>query len=449
MINPLARVRDFFLRDLWTIDRSSIGRPRQILLDAARTGAVVFRDVYYGQMTLRAMGLVYTTLLSLVPFLAFTFSVLKAFGVQNALEPLLLDLVAPLGPDRVEVASRIVQFVNNMKVGVLGAVGLALLIYTVLSLIQQVEGAFNAIWRVRGMRSVMQRFSDYLSVVLVGPVLVVSAMALTASFMSTGLVRRITSIKPFGALVAYAGEAVPYVLICAAFTFVYLFIPNTKVRWGPALTGGIIGGVLWETVGWIFASFMVSSTRYTAIYSGFAIVILFMIWLYLSWLILLVGCDISFYRQHPQMLTIETWENFPNTRLIEQAAVSVMYLAASHFHDGRPAWNVNALTSRLGLDVGTIEDVVAALMKKGLLIETGDDPPGYVPGRDIDTILLRDVYSAVRSPGDEPGRRKMSVFEPAEGLVREVDDAIGSALSTRSLKDVVLRDGNRKERAAA
>jgi membrane protein len=438
MMDPWKKVRNFILEDLWTLDRSSLSRRRALLLDVVRLVAVVIKDVLSGDLTLRAMGLVYTTLLSLVPLLAVSFSVLKAFGVYQALEPVLYNFLAPLGPRGADLAERIVTFVNNMKVGVLGFVGLGLLIYTVISLVQKIEESFNAIWRVRSMRSILQRFSDYLSVVLVGPVLVVSALGLTASLMSTSLIQRLVAIEPVGSIVTAAGKLVPYVLVCAAFTFVYAFIPNTKVRFRSALAGGVIGGVLWQTVGWGFASFIVASTRYAGIYSGFAILILFMIWLYLSWLILLVGAEISFYYQNPQYLVLEREGRIPDSRLIEQTALSVMFLVAQNFYHNGPPWNAGTLAQRLGISIARVEDIVEALKKKGLIAEIAGEPPACLPARDIETIRLCDVYDAVRGSQLSAGKQHIAAIGEVEDVISGIDKAVETALDGSTLKDMVL-----------
>ncbi len=448
MKNPWTRFEELVIRDLWSLDRSSLGMTGRFFLDTARFLVVIVRDVLYGQVTLWAMGLVYTTLMSLVPLLAVAFSVLKAFGVQNKLEPFLHELLLPLGPNGPVIAQRIVEFVNNMRVGVLGLVGLGLLMWTVMSLIQKIEQAFNTIWRVRGSRSMLHQFSEYLSVVLVGPVLVVSALALTASLMSTTVIQRLVRMEPFGTLIAAAGNLVPYVLVSASFTFLYLFLPNTRVRWVPAITGGIVGGFLWETVGWGFASFIVASTKYAFIYSSFAILILFMTWIYLSWLILLVGAEVSFYKQNPQLLSLGVGAEVPNARLLEQTALSIMVLVAKNFFTGAAPWSLDALVARLGLTIGKIEDMIAALKARGLLRETVDDPPGYLPGKDLDRITLEDVYEAVRPQGR---LRPAGIpdIDPADRIAREVDEAIGSRLGARTLRDVVRENAEEDRRRAA
>lgn len=267
------------------------GRPRAQawLLRYTRMLIVLVRDLAQGQLTLRAMGLVYTTLLSLVPLLALSFSVLKAFGVYNQIRPALLGFLAPLGEKGVEITERIIQFIENINVGVLGSVGLALLLYTAVSLAQKIEEAFNFIWQVSRPRGIGQRFSRYLSALMVGPLLVFSAMGITATAASLGVVREAMNVEAIGWLALQAGRVLPYVLVIGAFTFVYTFMPNTRVRLRPALAGGVVGGILWQSAGWAFALFAASSTRYAAIYSSFAILILFMLWLYLSWLILPFG----------------------------------------------------------------------------------------------------------------------------------------------------------------
>lgn len=279
MLKP-QQLKERVTNALWSVDLAGLPAWERLLVRAMRIAYVVVRDLADGQLTLRAMSLVYTTLLSLVPLLAVSFSVLKAFGVHNQIEPLLLNLLAPLGEKGLEITRRIIQFVENVKAGVLGSLGLALLIYTVVSLIQKVERAFNFTWHVTHERPFSQRFSDYLSVIVIGPVLVFAALGITASVMSTSVVRRLSAIQPFGCLLAFGGRVIPYLLVIAAFAFIYVFVPNTRVRARSALAGAVVAGVLWETTGWVFASFIAGSARYTVIYSTFAGLILFMIWLY-------------------------------------------------------------------------------------------------------------------------------------------------------------------------
>ena len=307
------------------------------------------------------MSLVYTTLLSLVPLLAISFSVLKGFGVRNQIEPLLLSALNPLGEKAQEITVRIIEFVDNVKVGILGSMGLGLLVYTVISLMQKIERAFNYIWHVSHNRPLAQRFSEYLSVILIGPVLVFSALGITASAMSISFVEAVASVEPFGTLIRLLGRLVPYALVTVAFTFIYVLMPNTKVKVGSALVGAIVAGIMWETAGWAFASFIVGSTKYTAIYSAFATLIMFLIWLYLSWLILLVGASVVYYHQNPDALVSENLAHNASNRTKEKVALAVVAQVAARYYGSGGSWTLDDLATRLAVTSHVLAGVLAAL----------------------------------------------------------------------------------------
>ena len=419
---------------------SSLPWWKVLLIRVLRVFYVVIRDLLEGQLTLRAMSLVYTTLLAMVPLLAVSFSVLKGFGVHNQIEPLLLNFLRPLGERGVEVTSRIIGFVDSVKAGILGSIGFALLIYTVISLIQKIERACNDTWHVNRSRPLSQKFSDYLSVILIGPVLVFSALGITASVMSTAVVQKMVAIKVFGSLMELATKLVPYLLVIAAFTFVYIFVPNTRVRFRSALTGGLVAGVLWETSGWAFASFVVKSAKYTAIYSGFAILIMFMIWLYLSWLIVLVGASVAYYHQHPESVTSYRRELRLSNRMQEKLALLVMFLVGNNYYDNLPALTLEEFAQSFNVPMEALEPIMEALEGYGLLSQTANEPPTYLPARPLDTAELKDVLDAVRGANEIVDLKPQS--ESAElavdQLVDHIDQAMAGALRGSTLKDLAL-----------
>jgi membrane protein len=214
MIALVKRLNDFLGRELWLIDTSSLSRPKAFFIQLLRLVFASIRESSEREITLRAMSLVYTTLLSIVPLFALSFSVLKAFGVHNELEPLLNNFLAPLGPKGNEITQRIMEFVENMKVGVLGSLGLLMLIYTVISLIHKIEQSLNHIWKIEKTRSITRRFSDYISLVLVGPITIISLIGLTTSIMSNDMVQKLLSIRPIGIVLSFfAGKLIPYALL--------------------------------------------------------------------------------------------------------------------------------------------------------------------------------------------------------------------------------------------
>jgi len=428
-------INDLVLDSLWQ-EPANEGRWIRLLRRALRMAFGVARDLFSGELTLRAMGLVYTTLLAIVPLLALSFSVLKGFGVHNQVEPLLENLLAPLGPKGEEITANIITFVDNVRVGVLGSIGLALLLYTSISLIQKIESSFNHIWRCRRSKSLARAFSDYVSVILVGPLLVFTALGITASFMSSSVVQAVMMIEPFGSVAIGVSKLLPYLLVCAAFTFVYLFVPNARVNFGSALVGGVVAGVLWQFVGWAFASFIVGSVRYEAIYSGFAILIMFLIWLYVSWLILLTGSQVAFYSQYPRRLTRYAEPARLGNRERELAALSIMYRVAERYVRGEQAVSRDDLVEELGLYPEAVDDLLQVLLTAGLLQETSSEPVTYVPGRDLSGISVHHVFEVARGQAGGNGDR-VRLVPAVNRLMEHYEKHLELSFKDQSLRDLV------------
>ena len=423
---------------VWDTRRENLPKWLRPFLTTLRIGHLLVRDLVEGQLTLRSMSLVYTTFLAIVPLLALSFSVLKGFGVHNQLEPILLNFLAPLGPRGAEITQHIIGFVDNIRVGVLGTLGLALLVYTVVSLLQKIERAFNFTWRVSENRPFAQRFSDYLSVILIGPVLVFSALGITASVSSAELVKHATEIQVIGTAAKFFGTLVPYLLIIVAFTLIYIFVPNTKVKAKSALVGGIVSGLLWETTGWGFTAFVVTSTKYTAIYSAFATLIIFMIWLYLSWLILLIGGSVAFYHQHPEHRNLQSRILRLSNRMREKVSLLIMSLVGQHYYHHRTPWTLDDLAQRLNVGVEACDLLITNLVNAGLLIRIAGEVPAYVPGQALETLSLGDLVKSVRRAGETSYLRNENLPElkAIDDLYGRIEDAIDSVLENRTLKDI-------------
>ena len=425
---------------VWDDDLRDLAGLHKLVVFVLRVLHMLFRELMGGQLNLRAMSLVYTTLLSIVPLLAVSFSVLKSFGVHNKIEVLLYNVLTPLGPSGVEITDKIVSFVENVRVGVLGSIGFALLIYTVIALLQKIEAAFNFVWQIDSLRALSQRFSNYLSVILIGPVLIFSAVGFTAAVLNTEVAQRLAAIEPFGTLMLFGSMLVPYILVCLAFTLIYIFIPNTRVQFKAALIGGVIAGVIWKITGWGFAAFIASSSKYAAIYSSFAILILLLIWMYLSWLILLVGSQIAYFVQHPRYMTLQRDPVVLSNRMREQLALQIMYLVGyNHFHD-RPAWSLDRFIEYLDLPGESVHRVIRVLVDAGYLVEiTSDDALVYLPLHDVETIRLIDVITDVRTAGENRvvSAQHLKSLKAIDAVMAEMDSARNSALGERSLRSLV------------
>jgi len=412
-------------------------RSKAILARAYQILWALGEDLYNGGLNLRTTSLVYTTILSLVPLLAFSFSVLKAMGVHNQLEPVLQRFLQPLGPRSVEVTSRIIGFVENIQVGVLGAVGLGFLLFTVGSLIYKIETGFNYIWDIREARSWPRRLSGYLSVILGGPVLLFTATGMTASAAEADWFQALVAVEPFGTLAALAGQLVPYLLVVAAFTLIYLLIPNTTVPFLTALLGGAVAGLLWQLTGWIFGTFVATSARYTAIYSGFAIGLMFMIWLYLSWLILLVGARVTFYVQHPEYLGQPEADTPLRGRAREKASLTVMYLVVVRYLHGEAPYAIDDLVEATGLPRQALKEVLATLAEAGLLAPTREEPARYLPARDPATIPVQAALDAVIRPEGPGTGFHVRAPEVVEHILDAADRALAREVGERTFRSLV------------
>lgn len=439
-MRALQQLQERLHHRIWDPLPADAGWWRWQAVGAARIAVCVGRDVQSGALGMRAMGLVFTTLLALVPLIAVSFSVLKGFGVHNQIEPALLQFLAPLGERSHEITERIVGFVDNIKVGVLGAVGVALLLYTAVSLVQKVEEAFNFTWNVERRRTLARRFSDYLSVMVIGPLLVFLALGITATFTSATAVQAVMQIEPFGYLLRFVTRLTPYLLVIAAFTFIYVLIPNTRVRLRHALYGGVVAGVLWETVGRLFATFVATSTNYTAIYSSFAILLLFMIWLYLSWLILLLGSSIAFYRQYPEYLLAGGRSGVRLSHVqAEWLALAVIAAVTRAWYGSDVPPDRDALARGLRVPVQPVDRVLEALQAQGLLTPCGSESTGFLPGRPPERITVKQVLDAVR----EHGRQANLLVEGSDGaaeIMQRVDDALARELADVTVAELAGRD---------
>ena len=401
--------------------------------------ALVIRDLRQGLITLRAMSLVYTTLLSFVPLLAVSFSVLKGFGVHNQIEPFLLNFMSPLGDQSVEVTNNIVGFVENMKIGVLGALGLGMLMYTVISLIQKIESSFNYTWRLSAHRNLAQRFSNYLSVVMVGPVLIFSALGISASLQSQSILNVIENLPYMGDVIKFLGLLIPAVLVIMAFTFVYKLVPNTQVRFKSALYGAVISGILWKMTGSLFASFAGGSTSYTAIYSGFAILMLFMIWLYLGWLILLIGASISYYHQNPQSLRYQERRYTFSAHMREKLTLQLMLaIGRAHYQPEKFKSTSDVLMNTIKAPHAMTQRMLECLLKGHLIVLSEGPDAHYLPASSIDQITLAEILSIARSAEDEDLSAQLHTDPLVDGILLKVSRAINEAVNDKTLRDLVL-----------
>ena len=411
------------------------GKPLRWLAFPLRYLYALLRDLARGDIGLRAMSLVYSTLFAIVPVVAVAFSVLKAFGYHRELEPVLFEFLRPLGDQGYELTRSIMGFVENVQGTILGTVGFAFLLYTVVSMIQKMEDSLNFVWHVERPRSLARRVSEYLVVMLIGPAIAVFAMVLLARVEASDVLARLSGLATGDAGTLGTPHFTPYVMVVALFAFVYVYMPNTRVRIGPALVGALFAGLLWAAVGALFTRIVVYSAKTAAIYAGFAVVLLFLVWVYISWLILLLGAQLSFYVQHPEHLRSGHAEVPLTSALRERVALAVMCLVGERFLAGGARWTIAGLAERLDVPGTVLDEIVSSLQAHGLVLDVEDDT--VAPARDLGSISLDAILDAVRHETPDPRRPMPRPVPGADHVARLADEALSASVGGRSLRDLI------------
>lgn len=430
MPNWLARLE----YGLFQVSRS-MGPPWGPALRWLRYPVALVRDWLRGDINVWAMSLAYTTLLSLVPLMVFSFAIVKGLGARADLKFILEEFFRPLGGAAAQLTDAVMQFVVNMRGELLGSIGLAFLLYTVLTTVQKVEASFNFVWRVAQPRSFGRRFTEYLSVMILGPILLAVAIGLLGTAENSPIAQRLHEVAPLTGVLAVLRQAAPYTIVTVVFTFMYAFIPNTQVRLRPALIGGVAAGIIWALVGKVFTTVIVYSSQLVAVYTGFAIVVTTLIWVYLSWLILLIGAQLAFYVQFPQYLRHgqETIELAGRAR--EEMGLSIMCLLGRGYGAGGTPWSAAQLAANLDVPSIALAPVLARLERRGLIVATRKEL--FVPARDPAGILLADIMDAVRTL--EIGRLAIEVHcvPGVAAIMGEVETTLRQRLGPRSLEDLI------------
>lgn len=413
-----------------------MGERLERLLKLGRAGVTSALRVLEGEsVRLRAMALTYTTLFALVPALVVAFSVVQAFagqggGISERIHEFLIENLAVGARSTLE--PYLDKFIANAHLASAGIVGGALLVYSGISLMSDVERAVNDIWSIRRRRPIRQQVVIYWVGLTLGPLL------LAASVMAGHTARTWAA----GSGLRFLGVAAGVLLTCAFFTVIYYLVPATKVQLSAAAIGGAVAGVSWEIAKWGYAIFVGRSVRYHAIYGSVAAIPIFLLWLYVSWTLLLFGAKVAFIVQHASTL-LRKRPLASTTAGREILAGESMLRIAAAFDRGEPPPPEDEIASdaqALAEDVG---EVLAALRQAGLVVPTAEG--GLVPSRSLDRITLLDVRVAMTGPGAEP---------PPDArvgkILKDVEDEAGRRLSEVTFLELVARQGRvRQAREAA
>ncbi|MDD4951401.1 MAG: YhjD/YihY/BrkB family envelope integrity protein [Desulfovibrionaceae bacterium] len=431
----ISKAAEYFSARIWSED-SCGGRSLSCLVDSvSRFGYLVARNFLKDQCLVRAAALTFATILSIVPLVAVAFSISKGFGLQNA--AFIRDLLLRLTAGRAETADTILQYIANTNVKTLGWLGVGLLLVTVFSMVGTVEKAFNTIWRVRRGRTPWRKFTDFFSVILVCPVIVVIATSVTLTLQKQDFVRQILSVSALGWLEAALLKLAPLFLVWMGFVFAYSFIPNTRVRLASAVLGGLLAGALWQTAQWAYINWQIGVHKYNAIYGSFAQLPLLLIWLYISWIIVLLGAEVCYAVQNIKSYTRQRFLGRVSARQRQKIALLALIVLARRFLHGERPGNVDEVAAAMGVPGSLVAEVLGDLGAQGLVLPV-EDPEGqvFVPAVSPHKLRVTDVLLAVAANGGDEARvAAAGPFTGVEELVSGIEAAAEQSPLNASLAD--------------
>jgi membrane protein len=427
-----------FLRTGVWYDPPEPGKWRLLAYQALRVLLLTGSGLRDQLILLRASALSYSTMLAIVPLLAIAFSMMKGLGVHSRIEHL---LVTYLTAEQEALTSRIIEYISKTDFKALGAMGTALLIVAVLMMLSNVERTFNDLWGVTRDRRLVRKISDYISVLILGPLLMVISTAMITSVSSHTVVQTLSRYEVFEQFFVLFNTILPHAALWIAFTAMYVLMPNTRVRLLPALIAGIVCGSLWEVAFRFYTTFNIGVARYNTIYGTFAVLPVFIIWLYISWIIVLVGAKMSYAIQNVRVHQQEFRSYAIDQEQREEMAVHVMRRIVAQFHRAEPPLTVGELSKTLSIPVRLVREVIERLAEEGLVRELYGEEPRYQPGRNPELITVLDVCRAMRkAPGQSPWQlsetaRDASLERLIQGARAREADQLGTASMLDFLED--------------
>lgn len=438
----LTEITQFLKTDIWRIRERDLTRPKWFFVRILRIIVLSLRGFTENRSQLRASSLTFYSLLSIVPVVAMVFGIAKGFGFERALEK---QLIAKLSGQE-EVITRVIGFaralLENTKGGLIAGIGVLLLFWSIIKVLGSIESSFNEIWGVKKPRSFGRKISDYLSLMLICPVLFVLSSATTVVIASQAklIVSKITLLGPISPIIFFALRLLPLCVIAFLFTFVYVFMPNTKVNFRSGLIAGITAGVLYQIFQIGYIKLQIGVAKYNAIYGSFAALPLFLIWLQVSWIIILSGGELSFAHQN-----VHTYEFEPDSLKVSNSfkkllSLRVTHLLVQHFSNGEKPMDENAISRELEIPIRLLRQILYDLVNAGVvsqIVFNEGDTVAYQPALSTDILTVKFVLDALSDYGTDsiPVARTEEMKELSEVLIA-FSDIIEGSPSNRRLKDI-------------
>ncbi len=438
----IQKALKFLKQDIWRIRARETKGLRGKGVRTLRIFLLSFSQFSSDMCSLRASALTFFSLLSIVPVLAMSFGIAKGFGLDKLLHDKLLENMQ----GQQEVLSRIITFaqtmLENTKGGLVAGVGVALLLWSVIQVLGNIESSFNDIWGIKKQRSLGRKFTDYLSLMLIAPVLYIVATSATvfAAGQVAVLTQRIAFLGAVVPLITMGLKLVSFLLFGGLLTYLYIAMPNGKIRFKSALLGGLVAGILYQVVQWIYIRFQIGVSSAGAIYGSFAALPLFLIWLQMSWRIVLYGAELAFSHQHEQTFEFEQDCLNASYDLRKLLSLRITQLCVARFAPGLKPLSAEEIAAQLEMPVRLAQDLLFRLTEANLLTTTHGESERdhrYQPARDVGDMTVQFVIEQMEKAGtnDIPVAQTPEL-EKLKGSLLAFEKALQKLPENKLLKDL-------------
>ena len=438
----IRNIIHFITTDIWRIRLKDISRSKSFFLKPLRIIVLAVRGFDEDRCQLRASALTFYSLLSIVPVIAILFGIAKGFGFQEVLEKELLQNFSAHEAVLVQVMEFAKSLLETTQGGLIAGIGLLVLFWTVIKVLGSIERSFNNVWGVKSPRPWSRKFTDYISVLLIAPILFILASSIMVFITSqvTFITEKFALLGFFSSVIFFLLKLLPYCIVWILFTFIYIFMPNTKVRFTSGLVAGIVAGSIYQLVQWGYIAFQVGVAKYNAIYGSFAALPLFLVWLQLSWLVVLFGAEISFSHQN-----VDTYEFEPDCLHVSVSfkkllSLRIVHLLVKNFSAGKSPLAAAAIAHTLEVPIRLVRQMLFELVESGILAEVATreyEETAYQPGRDSDSLTIQYVIDALEKRGVDtipvPQTQELKVL--LESL-QMFNDSIVSSPANKLLKNI-------------
>lgn len=440
--SPVSKFARFLQTDIWRIRASTLSGQKSFWIRQLRIFLLAIRGFAEDKCQLRASALTFFSLLSVVPVVAMAFGVAKGFGFEEVLEQRLMTQLQ----GQEEVAARIIgfaqSFLENTKGGLIAGIGITILFWTVIKVLGNIENSFNDIWGIKKARTLGRKFSDYLSIMMVCPILFIMSSSVTVVITSqvTQIVEKLAFLGPIGGLIITSLQILPYAVIWVMFTFIYIFMPNTKVNFKSGLMAGITAGTIYQIVQWAYIAFQIGASKFGAIYGSFAALPLFLVWLQISWLVVLLGAEISFAEQNVDTYEFEADSLKVSYSFKKLLALNIAHVCVKIFHEGGVPPTAAQLSRDLEIPIRLVHQVLFELTEAGVLSEVkmnGGLEVAYHPSRDIGDLTIQNVIDRLDRRGvDEIPIAESKTLQIFKRAMAQFHDTVCASPNNELLKDI-------------